>query len=120
MIDEKKLIEDIDRLPIQVEKSKAVGHNRPFIDTADIIECVNSQPKVGVWIPVSEELPKNDEELVLVQVSGRPKRNITLENALELATYSSTDGWILETYPEWENANVVVWQALPEPYREEK
>ena len=62
MIDEKKLIEDIHNLPIQVEVSKAVGRTRPFVDTADILECVEKQPKID-WIMVSDRLPTREEYL---------------------------------------------------------
>ena len=51
------------------------------------------------WIPVEERLPDHDE-LVLVIASGKPKENITLDEAVELATLYS-DGWCLETWPEW-------------------
>ena len=65
------------------------------------------------WIPVTERLPELDE-LVLVIASGKPKENITLDGAIELATLYS-DGWCLETWPEWTGANVTYWMPLPEP-----
>ena len=54
------------------------------------------------------------EELVLVIASGKPKENITLDNAVELATLYS-DGWCLEMWPEWTGATVTHWMPLPEP-----
>lgn len=69
------------------------------------------------WIPVTERLPELDE-LVLVIASGKPKENITLDGAIELATLYS-DGWCLETWPEWTGANVTHWMPLPEPPKEE-
>ena len=63
------------------------------------------------WIPVEERLPDHDE-LVLVIASGKPKENITLDEAVELATLYS-DGWCLETWPEWTGANVTHWMPLP-------
>ena len=65
------------------------------------------------WIPVMERLPELDE-LVLVIASGKPKENITLDNAVELATLYS-DGWCLEMWPEWTGATVTHWMPLPEP-----
>ena len=65
------------------------------------------------WIPVEERLPDHDE-LVLVIASGKPKENITLDEAVELATLYS-DGWCLETWPEWAGAKVTHWMPLPEP-----
>lgn len=68
------------------------------------------------WIPVTERLPET-EGFVLVIVNGHPRKNIELDNALQLAEYNPEDGWILEMYPEWEDADVVAWILLPEPYR---
>ena len=65
------------------------------------------------WIPVEERLPDYDD-LVLVTASGKPKENITLDEAVELATLYS-DGWCLETWPEWTGAKVTHWMPLPEP-----
>lgn len=65
------------------------------------------------WTLCSEKLPDEDE-IVLVQVNGRPHKNIVLNNALQLAEYSP-DGWIIEEYPEWNDPNVVCWRKLPEP-----
>ena len=70
------------------------------------------------WIPMAERLPELDE-LVLVIASGKPKENITLDGAIELATLYS-DGWCLETWPEWTGANVTYWMPLPEPPEEER
>ena len=70
------------------------------------------------WIPVTERLPDHDE-LVLVIASGKPKENITLDEAVELATLYS-DGWCLETWPEWTGANVTYWIPLPGPPEEER
>lgn len=67
--------------------------------------------QVPRWIPVEERLPDHDE-LVLVIASGKPKENITLDGAIELATLYS-DGWCLETWPEWVGAKVTHWMPLP-------
>lgn len=49
--------------------------------------------QVPRWIPVAERLPSGDNQ-VLVVVSGKPKENITLAGAVELATLYS-DGWYI-------------------------
>lgn len=82
---------------------------------------IDEQPTVyeaNDWIPVEERLPDEYDGLVLAQVSGKPKENITLDNALELAVHIPREGWILEEYPEWEKPNVIAWQPLPKPYKE--
>lgn len=68
------------------------------------------------WIPVTERLPEDEEHLVLIQVSGKLEGNIMLEDAITMASYNVADGWILEMYPEWEDAHPVAWMPLPEPY----
>lgn len=67
------------------------------------------------WIPVTERLPETADDIVLVCVSGKPTKCITLYGALELACYCPHCGWILERWPDWENANVTHWMPLPEP-----
>ncbi len=66
----------------------------------------------GRWIPVEERLPEEDD-CVAVCASGKPQTNITLQSAVELATFSSREGWILECWPEWESADVTHWMTLP-------
>ena len=69
------------------------------------------------WILTEEELPADPDEVVLVQISGSPKKNIFLINAQEIATYSEEEGWMIEGYPEWTGAAPVAWMLLPEIYR---
>ena len=69
------------------------------------------------WIPVAERLPGNDD-FVLVIASGK-SGNITLNNEIELASFSMDEGWILEMWPEWEDPKVTYWMPLPEPPKEE-
>lgn len=70
----------------------------------------------GEWIPVEEALPENPDVMVLVQVSGWPVKNIELIDACELAQYDPEEGWILEMFPEWEDAHPIAWMPLPEPF----
>ena len=37
-----------------------------------------------------------------------------MKDAYELAYYSKDEGWILEAYPEWEDAVVKKWMNIPE------
>ena len=67
------------------------------------------------WIPVTERLLETADDIVLVCVTGKPTKCIALHGALELACFSHHCGWILENWPDWENANVTHWMPLPEP-----
>ena len=81
-----------------------------------LVESIIRKHMNDGWIPVEERRPE-DDVMVLIQVSGKPKKNITLDNAFELGCYIAGNGWILEEYPEWKNPQVIAWQPLPEPYR---
>lgn len=89
-------------------------------EAADTIEALSAKLQAanmengGGWIACKDRLPK-DDTCVLAQVSGKHK-NITFENAYEFATYINGEGWILETYPDWNNPSILAWQPLPEPY----
>ena len=83
-----------------------------FYRQAQIDEADNAE-----WISVKDRMPDN-EQFVLIIASGKPRENITLENAVVLAEYGS-EGWILEMWPEWSDPNVTYWMPLPEPPKEE-
>ena len=65
-----------------------------------------------VWRDADVELPPDDAQ-VLIIASGSPRRNIHLVNAYMLASYYEEDGWVLESYPGWEKAEVSWWMPLP-------
>ena len=66
------------------------------------------------WVSVENVLPP-EHEPVLCIVSGKPKANITLEEAYQLGSWNKADGWIIDEYSEWEDADVSWWRKLPEP-----
>ena len=116
-----KILEEIDRL----DEPYYVG----YVDRGKVKEIIHSHmddvtdTNVGGksdWIPYSERLPEDGEEMVLIQVSGKPTENIQFEDAFEFAYYEKEEGWILEYYPEWKNPEVVAWMPLPEPYKVEE
>lgn len=66
------------------------------------------------WIDAEVELPPEDD-VILCVVSGKPRTNLTLDEAIEIASYSRTDGWIVDAYPEREGPTVTYWRPIPEP-----
>ncbi len=70
------------------------------------------------WISVKDRLP-DDDQMVLVIASGKPQQNLTLDRAIEIASYYTADSWVLEAWPEWETPNVTHWMPLPEPPKED-
>lgn len=71
------------------------------------------------WIDPAVELPP-DDDMVLAIVSGKPADNILLEDAYELASYCSEDGWIVEQFELWETPTVSWWRPLPDPPKRKK
>ena len=76
MIDEKKLIEDILQHENVLASANHVYKSGYRDRQYEIIDTIKRQPKVGEWIPVSERLPDNADEDVLITVNGTYK-NIT-------------------------------------------
>lgn len=120
MNDDKILIEALRRLSVQTGSIACLGcgyehdcgiHGCAIICAARerLEELTASSP----WISVNERLPE-DEQGVLVIVSGRPREHLALDNTHELATFYAGEGWLLEAYPEWENPQVTYWMPLPE------
>ena len=111
MIDEKKLnTDDLCQICGSTDCANCFSYE-------DFKEWIDSQPKVGEWIPVSERLPE-DDGLVLVTVNDK-HNNLTFENALMTGCYCCVEGWILEGYLDWVDPNVTAWIPLPEPYKEQ-
>ncbi|MGN1187127.1 MAG: DUF551 domain-containing protein [Lachnospiraceae bacterium] len=76
------------------------------------IDALEKQ-EIYKWIPVSERLPKEDYDLVLVFLES---------NIYDIAIWHSEYGfrpWYVayfeESTPEWES-KVLAWMPLPEPY----
>ena len=141
MIDEKKLIEEIESY-------------RGDIFTDEIIELIKQQPKVGDWIPVSERHPKNEEEVEITytckdhetgEISYFTARAIHEDGTMNTEDsdywWDNTDNWEYEEekdayiIPEgwWESVRfsesegygivdmpVIAWRPLPAPYRPNK
>lgn len=108
MIDEKKLI---DKFKDWIRTDYFEDWSARNFILNDIIAEINKMPKVGEWISVSERLPDVDIE-VLVSCKAR----ITKYSYIDIDYRSKKNG-------KWayfgEGEDVIAWQPLPEPYREE-
>lgn len=87
-------------------------------EQGNMLKELNEEQCKHRWIPVEERLPEKDD-FVLVTVSGT-YNHLTFSDALQLASYTEDDGWFIESYPEWDDPNVIAWMPLPEPYQWEK
>lgn len=136
MIDEKKLIEDIDAeikcMNEEKERYFKAGnfHNGNIIveqiSAINIIKkIIKNQPEIGRWIPCGERLPE-DGQKVIVSKDGK-----TLDELFEfelskpdcgddeligfLSGFYLDDIVILE-----ENKNTIAWQPLPDSWKGEQ
>ena len=66
------------------------------------------------WVSVENAMPP-EHEPVLCIASGSPKPNITLEDAYQFGSWNKADGWIIDEYLDWEDADVSWWMPLPRP-----
>lgn len=68
--------------------------------------------RVVEWVPVTERLP--DCDLFVLTIVTAEFKNVRLERAYELASYSADEGWILDNWPEIENPHITHGMELPE------
>ena len=100
---------------IEKDYDKAEISERVISNLKDkIMDIIKEQPTVNEWIPCSERLPENDEDM-LVQIG-----NETCEQYV--AYYDKKKGcWFTKDYT-YEfgcgRCGVVAWMPLPEPYKE--
>lgn len=124
MIDEKKLIETFEN--IQKNDCKTLME-RVWFD--GILSIVESQPKVGEWIPVEEGLPtKRDWYLAIFKevdtgFTGVPYiADYLLGSKTE---YTTEDGWIIRNCTDndlicvdyYKKLKCVAWMPIPDPSR---
>ena len=100
MIDEKKLIEDIEK---EIEFAMKCNMPAMVAGMRQIASIIENQPKTGEWIPCSERLPEKEGKYL-----------VTLDkwNIVSFADFKN-----LKYNPHF-NAPVIAWQPLPEPFKE--
>ena len=93
------------------------GENECVYDTNAFLDSIDNWPTLTLpneWVSVKDAMPP-EHEPVLCTVNGKPRSNIELEEAYQVGSWNSADGWIIDEWPGWENANVLWWMPLPEP-----
>ena len=103
MIDEKRLVKEIKNW---IKTDRFEDYSAGYI-LSDVIEEINKMPKVGEWIPVSERLSEID---VNVLVTYKDDDNFVVDTDCRNKTINN---WL------YFGDDVIAWQPLPEPYREE-
>ena len=123
MIDEKKLIEKIEKMVIPLStpdgsESIDIGINGYNECLVDVLGTIKEQPKVGEWIPCNERLPEEDE-LIDAETGYYDKSDNVL--CCSKNEYNEVEYWIDYTIDgEWQcseylTGDEMYWQPLPEP-----
>ena len=92
MIDETKLIDEL-------KQSGMIADNEYGNAMLDMI---NGQPKIGGWIPCSERLPEERQDVLVFDAYN----NMYIANRI-LSTFFGNEMY---------DINVIAWQPLPEAY----
>lgn len=66
------------------------------------------------WVSVEDRLPAENESVLCI-TNGKPRENITLIATYQIGSWNATEGWIIDEWPDWEDAEVLWWMTLPEP-----
>ena len=106
-----------------IDGNKLIEWFSPYLHTGEpipadvVIEDIRSMPTLtppNEWVSVEDAMPP-EHEPVLCIVDGKPKPNITLEDAYQIGSWNKADGWIIDEYLDWEDADVSWWMPLPAP-----
>ena len=110
MIDEKKLIAEIREYIDEYKELDMQGvHSLKWCAMMDALELVESQPKVGEWIPCSERLPEEARAIEVTMYDG--SRAIGhFYKSLE-AWFDSINGGAID---------VIAWKEPSEPWEGEE
>ena len=122
MIDEKKLIEDIEK---EIEFAMKCNMPAMVAGMRQIASVIEEQPKIGEWIPCSERLPEMHREdmdaegeyyMISNPVIATDGQQIYIaeyeEDIGNMVGWHSLDG---EDYE-----GIIAWMPLPEPYNPER
>lgn len=79
----------------------------------DIVLGMPTLTPPNEWVSVKDAMPPEHEPVMCI-VSGSPKLGIILDEACQFGSWNKEDGWIIDEYLEWTDADVLWWRMLPE------
>lgn len=123
MIDEKELIEKIEKMVIPLStpdgsESIDIGINGYNECLVDVLETIKAQPKVGEWIPVKDRLP--EEKKFYEENMRSPACLVTVlsDDELMVDIDRTVNGvWVIEEL--FGKPKIIAWRPLQEPFSSE-
>lgn len=116
MIDEKKLIEELETMIADVPISYVKDENHDRLNAylhalSRVISNVKRQPKVNEWIPIEERLPE-EKGLYLVAYHPCYWDNVKEDVLVGIDNFTGKTSWSRRKYQ-----RVIAWMPLPDPYK---
>ncbi len=120
MIDEKKLIKDFQNLVAIRATICGEEKGEIFFSPEEIENVINSQPKIGEWIPCSERLPEEGQRVLATHEGGiNPNRQVIehfFHNGEFLNNWDMDTDFKSPTFGQRYMGDIIAWHPLPEPY----
>ena len=109
MIDEKNLIEELDKKLYAMQ----------IVPMRQVINIINGQPKVGEWIPCSERMPDDGID-VLVWFEYFRYGNYNRLFQTTGISFTNNGNWsgFVNVGSGWKQLRIIAWMPMPEPYKE--
>lgn len=125
MIDEKKLLEELEKLPYINGNYDKKNSNLLFVCGAEsfhemVVDVINEQPKISLenktsdWIPVEEALPKEHEVVLVWYEYFRYGDYNRMYQTYGFGYHFRNGFWSGDV--SGEKARCIAWQPLPKPY----
>lgn len=121
MIDENKLIAEMEKLPFIHGRYDKKNAPPDFISGVEsmyemISELIKRQPKVDEWIPCNKQLPRYTSDYLVTVMTASP---FGAFKAVRSAIYNIKTGWHIDKEDNEIISNVIAWKVAPKSWNGE-